>query len=67
VPDGPREHRASCNYHTGNECAVGRSMERLGIEVSRVLTGPRKSPTVPPLWDGHTAERIAEAVMNWQR
>lgn len=51
----------------GTNVLVGRSMERLHMEVNRVLTGPRKSLAVPPLWDGHTAERIAKLVINWQR
>jgi UDP-N-acetylglucosamine 2-epimerase (non-hydrolysing) len=45
----------------GTNVLVGRSMERLHIEVDRVLRGPRKPRTVPPLWDGHTAEWVAEA------
>jgi UDP-N-acetylglucosamine 2-epimerase (non-hydrolysing) len=50
----------------GTNVLVGRSMERLLIEVDRVLTGPRGLRTVPPLWDGHAAERVAEAVINWK-
>jgi UDP-N-acetylglucosamine 2-epimerase (non-hydrolysing) len=50
----------------GTNVLVGRSMERLLIEVDRVLTGPRELRTVPPLWDGHAAERVAEAVINWK-
>lgn len=51
----------------GTNVLVGRSMERLLAEVNRVLRGPKKPRTVPPLWDGHAAERVAEAVINWRR
>jgi UDP-N-acetylglucosamine 2-epimerase (non-hydrolysing) len=50
----------------GTNVLVGRSAERLLIEVDRVLTDPREPRTVPPLWDGHASERVAEAVINWQ-
>ena len=50
----------------GTNVLVGRSMERLHVEVKRALAGPRKLSTVPPLWDGHAAERIVTAVIKWQ-
>jgi hypothetical protein len=44
---------------------VGRNMVRLGDEVKRILKGGRRPSGVPPLWDGHAAERVAAAVVNW--
>ncbi len=51
----------------GTNALVGRSMERLLSEVDRVLRSPRTLRTVPPLWDGHAAERVAEEVIGWQQ
>ena len=43
----------------GTNVLVGRDPEKLRSELSRVLAGQAKKGTVPPLWDGHTGERIA--------
>jgi UDP-N-acetylglucosamine 2-epimerase (non-hydrolysing) len=51
----------------GTNVLVGRNPECLLCEVDRVLRGPRTQRTVPPLWDGHAAERVAEAVIEWQQ
>ena len=32
-------------------------------EVARILSGQGKQGSPPPLWDGHTAERIAAILM----
>ena len=37
--------------------------EKLRAELSRVLAGKAKKGTVPPLWDGHAGERIAEILV----
>jgi UDP-N-acetylglucosamine 2-epimerase (non-hydrolysing) len=47
----------------GTNILIGRYMERLRIEVIRILAGNGKQGQVPPLWDGHAAERIAAAIM----
>src|SRR5438034_9006113 len=39
---------------------VGRDGEKLRSEVSKILGGKAKPGTIPPLWDGHAGERIAE-------
>jgi UDP-N-acetylglucosamine 2-epimerase (non-hydrolysing) len=44
----------------GTNVLVGRDREKLRTELSRVLAGKAKKGTVPPLWDGHAGERIAE-------
>ena len=43
----------------GTNVLVGRDPDKLRSEVSLVLAGKTKKGTVPPLWDGHTGERIA--------
>jgi UDP-N-acetylglucosamine 2-epimerase (non-hydrolysing) len=50
----------------GTNTLVGRDMERLIAEVKRILRGERKQGQVPPLWDGHAAERVAEVILNWK-
>ncbi len=47
----------------GTNVLVGRDREKLRTELSRVLAGKAKKGTVPPLWDGHAGERIAEVMM----
>ena len=43
----------------GTNVLVGRDPDKLRFELSRVLAGKAKKGTIPPLWDGHTGERIA--------
>ncbi len=47
----------------GSNVLVGEDMARLKSETARVLKGQGKQGGIPPLWDGHAAERIAEVVM----
>jgi UDP-N-acetylglucosamine 2-epimerase (non-hydrolysing) len=49
----------------GTNVLVGRSMDRLCEEVKKISCGESKPYTIPPLWDGHTAERIAESIVEW--
>jgi len=42
---------------------VGEDLARLKSETARVLNGQGKKSCIPPLWDGHAAERIADVVM----
>lgn len=49
----------------GTNILVGQNMERLRAEVGRILAGDRKQGQVPPLWDGHAAERIANVIEVW--
>jgi UDP-N-acetylglucosamine 2-epimerase (non-hydrolysing) len=50
----------------GTNVLVGRDREKLRRELSRVLEGNAKKGTVPPLWDGHAGNRIADIVMGQQ-
>ena len=47
----------------GTNVLVGRDANKLRMEMSRVFSGKAKKGTVPPLWDGHTGERIADILV----
>jgi UDP-N-acetylglucosamine 2-epimerase (non-hydrolysing) len=47
----------------GTNVLVGRDREKLRGELSRVLSGKAKKGAVPPLWDGHAGERIADILV----
>jgi UDP-N-acetylglucosamine 2-epimerase (non-hydrolysing) len=49
----------------GTNILIGRDMERLKEEVKQILDGNRKQGQVLPLWDGHAAQRLADAVVSW--
>ncbi len=44
----------------GTNVLVGQDGARLRSELGKVLQGKQKQSTVPPLWDGHAGQRIAE-------
>jgi len=46
----------------GTNVLVGRDAAKLRAELAKVLAGKAKKGVVPPLWDGHTGERIADVV-----
>lgn len=46
----------------GTNILVGRDPQRLRQEATRILDGKVKKGAVPPLWDGHAAERIADVI-----
>jgi UDP-N-acetylglucosamine 2-epimerase (non-hydrolysing) len=46
----------------GTNVIVGRNPHLLRKELAKVLSGQTKKGTVPPLWDGKAASRIAEIV-----
>lgn len=48
---------------TGTNTLVGRNIQRLRTELENVLAGKAKRGKVPPLWDGHAAERIAAVML----
>ncbi len=47
----------------GSNILVGRDMERLKLESSRILSGNAKTGSIPPLWDGKAGERIADVLV----
>ncbi len=50
----------------GTNILVGQNTERLLTEAYAILNGRIKQGSVPPLWDGHAAERIAEIIVHWR-
>ena len=53
----------------GTNILVGQDMERLRQQAGHILEGrvPRKQGRVPPLWDGHAAQRLADVIQTWRR
>lgn len=47
----------------GTNILVGRDVQRVRAELEKVLGGEPKQGTVPPLWDGRAAERIADIIV----
>jgi len=47
----------------GTNVLVGRDPGKLRTELARVLGGEAKKGVVPPLWDGHAGERIADVLV----
>jgi UDP-N-acetylglucosamine 2-epimerase (non-hydrolysing) len=50
----------------GTNILVGQDAQKLRSEMSKILDGNAKKGTVPPLWDGHAGERIADVVTGEQ-
>lgn len=46
----------------GTNVLVGNDNRKLRQEMTKILEGKAKKGTVPPLWDGHAAERIADVL-----
>ena len=46
----------------GTNILVGHDFHRLLSEAKNVLDGVRKHGSVPPLWDGHAADRVANVI-----
>jgi UDP-N-acetylglucosamine 2-epimerase (non-hydrolysing) len=44
----------------GTNRLVGRDPQRIRDEVEKIMQGLTRKGQIPPLWDGHAAERIAE-------
>ena len=47
----------------GTNELVGRDLGRIGAAIEKVLAGERKTFAIPPLWDGHAGQRIAEVIL----
>jgi UDP-N-acetylglucosamine 2-epimerase (non-hydrolysing) len=46
----------------GTNTLVGQDMARLREETERIMRGRARRGQIPPLWDGHAAERIAAEI-----
>lgn len=46
----------------GTNVLVGDDKKKLDSELNNILAGKGKKGAVPPLWDGHTGERIANII-----
>jgi UDP-N-acetylglucosamine 2-epimerase (non-hydrolysing) len=46
----------------GTNILVGQNPEDLRCELTKILEGKGKAGTIPPLWDGHAGERIADVL-----
>jgi UDP-N-acetylglucosamine 2-epimerase (non-hydrolysing) len=46
----------------GTNTLVGRDLNKLLLTAQSVLSNSKKSGAIPPLWDGHAAERLAAVV-----
>jgi UDP-N-acetylglucosamine 2-epimerase (non-hydrolysing) len=47
---------------SGTNLLVGHDLGLLNSELARILEGKAKQGSIPPLWDGHASERIAQVV-----
>jgi UDP-N-acetylglucosamine 2-epimerase (non-hydrolysing) len=50
----------------GTNVIVGQERDKLSSELSKLVAGKAKKGTIPPLWDGHAGERIADILQNLQ-
>jgi UDP-N-acetylglucosamine 2-epimerase (non-hydrolysing) len=50
----------------GTNVVVGNDRVKLSSELSRIVEGKSKKGTIPPLWDGHAGERIADVLQGLQ-
>jgi UDP-N-acetylglucosamine 2-epimerase (non-hydrolysing) len=48
----------------GTNQLVGRDVETITKAAQKILSGDTKCGTIPPLWDGHAANRIAAILFN---
>jgi UDP-N-acetylglucosamine 2-epimerase (non-hydrolysing) len=48
----------------GTNTLVGQDAGKLRVEVSNILSGKGKTGAIPPLWDGHASERIADILLS---
>jgi UDP-N-acetylglucosamine 2-epimerase (non-hydrolysing) len=47
----------------GTNVRVGQDRQKLRTELMKIYDGKAKTGAIPPLWDGHTGDRIADILM----
>ena len=47
----------------GTNILVGQDRKKLSSELMKIYEGKGKTGTIPPLWDGHTGDRIADILL----
>jgi len=47
-----------------NQLLADLNPETVKVKMEEILEGKRREGTIPPLWDGHAAERIAETIIS---
>ena len=50
----------------GTNAVVGQDRDKLHSELSKIIAGRARKGTIPPLWDGHAGERIADILQGLQ-
>jgi len=48
----------------GTNVIVGQERDKLSSELSKIVAGRAKKGSIPPLWDGHAGERIADVLQS---
>lgn len=48
----------------GTNQLIGTNLNKVKDAALKIIAGKTKSGTIPPLWDGHTAERIVDILLN---
>jgi len=51
----------------GTNVLVGEDINNLKIAIIQILEGSAKVGKIPPLWDGHASDRIADVIQEWHR
>ena len=52
--------------HGGTNVLVGNNVEKMRMAYQETLDSRRRQTSRPELWDGHTAERIVEAIIEFE-
>jgi UDP-N-acetylglucosamine 2-epimerase (non-hydrolysing) len=47
----------------GTNTLVGRDGAKMQAEIANIFAGKGKQGTIPPLWDGHAGERVADVML----
>lgn len=58
------ERPVTLTEHGGASVLVGNNVERIRKEY-QIAVSKNRTPVRPPLWDGHTAERCLDAILNY--